>query len=130
MKRLKPYLMFSGNCGEALHFYKECLNGEIVFMHTFAESPVNVPDEHKQKIFNSEFRVDDVHFMASDSIPPYEITIGNNFALFINFSDFDELEKIYAKLSNGGNVIMPLENKFGMLVDKFGIQWMLNGRAD
>jgi len=66
MKRLNPYLMFPGSCKEALTFYQECLDGEIVSMQTFADSPVDVPPEHGHRIFNSEFRAEDVHFMASD----------------------------------------------------------------
>ncbi len=78
MKSLNPYVMFSGNCREALTFYKECLDGEIVSMQTFAESPIPVPDDAKDRIFNSEFRAGDA-----------------------------------------------LANGFGMLADKYGIQWML-----
>jgi len=130
MKKLKPYIIFQGKCEEALTFYKECLNGEITIMQTFEDSPLDMPEEYKQKIFNAEFQADDICFGASDSVPAYEIPIGKNFALFINFSEDEEIEKVFAKLSEGGTIIMPLEvsssgTRFGMLADKYGIQWML-----
>ena len=127
MKKLNPYLMFSGNCKEALTFYKACLDGEIVSMQTFADSPVDVPDEHKHRIFNAEFRAENVFFMASDDLPNHQVSRGSNFALFVIFSKKEEQEKVFSKLSDGGKVTFPLENGFGMLTDKFGIQWMLAG---
>jgi len=126
MKQLKPYIMFTGQCKEALTFYKDCLEGKITTLQTFADSPVDVPEGFKQRIFNSEFQAENIFFMASDSIPQYEINTGNNFALFVTFSDSSEQEKVFNKLLEGGRIIMPLENNFGMLVDKFGIQWMLD----
>ena len=130
MKKLNPYLMFSGNCKEALTFYKECLDGEIVSMQTFANSPIDVPDEYAQRIFNSEFRAEGVFFMASDDLPNKQVNKGSNFALFVIFSEKEEQEKVYTKLSEGGKALFPLENGFGMLVDKFGIQWMLAGNLN
>jgi len=128
MKKLNPYLMFSGNCKEALMFYKTCLDGEILSMKTFAESPLDVPREHKNRIFNSEFRAEDFMFMASDDLPNNEVNLGSNFALFLSFTKKEEQEEAFTKLSEGGKVLFPLENGFGMLVDQFGIQWMLAGR--
>lgn len=128
MKKLNPYLMFSGNCKEALTFYKECLNGQIVTLQTFADSPIDVPDEYGQRVFNSEFRADGAFFMASDDLPDKPVTRGSNFALFVVFSEKEEQENVFAKLSEGGEVSFPLESGFGMLVDRFGIQWMLAGK--
>lgn len=128
MKSLNPYLMFSGNCKEALTFYRECLGGEIVSLTTFAESPIDVPEECSQRVFNSEFRADGVLFMASDDLPTNEVDQGSNFALFVVFSESEEQDQVFSKLSKGGKIQFPLENGFGMLVDKFGIQWMLAGQ--
>ena len=125
MMKLNPYLMFSGNCKEALDFYTEQLDGEIVSMQTVADSPLDVPDEHKHRIFNSHFRAGDLFFMASDDLPDQPVVQGGNFALFVTFSEKEEQEKVFSGLSQGGKVLFPLENGFGMLADKFGIQWML-----
>ena len=125
MMKLNPYLMFSGTCKEALDFYKEQLDGEIVSMQTMADSPLDVPDEHKHRIFNAHFRAGDLFFMASDDEPNNPLVQGGNFALFVTFSEKEEQERRFAGLSQGGKVLFPLENGFGMLADKFGIQWML-----
>ena len=125
MKNVKPYLMFPGNCEEAMTFYSECLGGEITMMRRYDDAPFDVPDELMQKVFNSEFRAGDVSVMASDTMPPYEVKTGSNFALFLVFSDPAEQENAFAKLSAGGKVTMPLEGGFGMLTDKYDIQWML-----
>lgn len=113
------------NCREALEFYEKCFDGEIEMLQTFAESPVDVPEEYQHRIFNSRFRAGNVHFMASDDLPGNEVKIGSNFALLVTFSDKAEQKKVFDMLSEGGTVLFPAENDFGMLVDKYGIQWML-----
>ena len=130
MNEITPYLIFNGNCREALLFYKETLNGKIISMKTFAEAPVELSPAHPERIFDSHFEANGITLRASDSQPEQEVTVGGNFSLFVTFSDNEELENVFSKLSAGGSVWMPLSNspegKFGMLVDKFGIQWMLN----
>ena len=125
MKNVKPYLIFAGNCEEALNFYAESLGGEIAMLQTFADAPFDVPEEAEGKVFNSLFQAGDINFMASDDMPPYKTTVGTNFAMFVTFSDATEHESAYTKLSEGGNATMPLDGGFGMLTDKYGIQWML-----
>lgn len=125
MMQLNPYLMFSGNCKEALRFYKEQLGGEIVLMQTMEDAPFEVPDEHKNRIFNAHFRAGDLFFMASDDQPDNPLVQGGNFAMFVTFSEAEAQERVFAGLSQGGKVLFPLEGGFGMLADKFGIQWML-----
>jgi PhnB protein len=125
MMKLNPYLMFSGNCREALTFYKDCLDGDIASIQTFADSPLDVPEEHGNRIFNSEFRAGDLFFMASDDLPNSQVTKGSNFALFVAFSEMEEQERVFGRLAEGGKVLFPLTNGFGMLADKFGIQWMV-----
>jgi PhnB protein len=131
MKNLGVYLSFSGNCEEALNFYKDALNGEIVSMQRMDKMPEGVPDSAKNNIMHSEFRAGDIYFMASDSMPGQPVRFGNNITLNINLSDTKEQDQIFSKLSAGGKVNMPLEDtfwgaRFGMLTDKFGNNWMLN----
>lgn len=125
MKQLNPYLIFQGNCKEALNFYQKCFNGKIELLQTFAQSPVDVPETVQHRIFNANFRAGELYFRASDSLPENDITVGNNFSLFVSFSDSEEQGRVLASLSAGGKVIMEMDNGFAMLVDKFGIQWML-----
>ena len=126
MKQLIPYIMFPGTCKEALNFYTECLGGEITRLQTVAESHLQVAGEHKQRIFDSEFKADKIRFKASDDDPNQPLVAGQNFALFVDFSDETEQRAAFEKLSGGGKVLFPLEQTFGMVVDKYGIQWMLN----
>ncbi len=128
MKELKPYLIFTGNCQEALQFYAACFGGEITFMKTFADSPLNIPKEYEDRIFNSELRADNLCFMASDNVPPYATETGSNVCLFVAFSDHEEQKRVFDTLSRSGKVIMPFENGFGMAEDKYGFRWMLAGR--
>ena len=128
MKQIKPYIMYSGRCKEALLFYRECFNGEIVLMQTYAESNMNLPEKYNERIFNSEFKADGIDFMASDDLPDNQVKAGSNFALFVIFENINEQKESFNKLAKDGNVLFPLENNFGMVVDKFGIQWMLTGK--
>ena len=126
MKTLNPYLVFDGNCREAMSFYKDCLNGEIIMMETFGESPVEVAEAARERIYNSVVIADDIKIMASDNMPDAETEKGKNFSMFVIFSDESEMKTVFEKLlDGGGEITFPLENGFGMLTDKYGIQWMV-----
>lgn len=125
MKHLQPYLMFDGDCEEALDFYARCLDGEIAMLQRFADSPLDVAAEHGSRVFNSVFRADEITFMASDNPPGEALEPGSNFAMFVTFSDPPEHARTFDALSRDGHVLMPPEDGFGMLRDRFGVQWML-----
>lgn len=130
MKQLNPYLAFGGTCEEAMKFYKDAFGGEL-HMQTFGESPQEVPDDYKKKIMHAELKADGIHLMASDTMPGHVVNNGDNITLSIGMTDLDEQGKLFHKLSAGGKVTMPLQDtfwgaRFGMLIDKFGIHWMLN----
>lgn len=120
-----PYLMFSGNCYEALQFYEACLDGKITSLRTVAEAPFDVPEGLEDRIFDSEFKAGSVHFKASDDMPGSEVAVGSNFALFIGSPNAAERQRVFEKLSEDGKVTFPLDNNFGMVTDKFNIQWMI-----
>lgn len=132
MKNLNVYLTFAGTCNDALALYKEALGGEIVSLQTFGEAPTpNIPDDQKNNVMHAEFRAGDIYFMASDSMPEQPVILGNAVTLSISLDSLEEQESIFSKLSDGGAVTMPLQDtfwgaRFGMLTDKFGINWMLN----
>ena len=129
MKQAIPYLMFSGDCREALNFYKDCLGGEIKSIQTIGDSHLgqHAQPEHQGRIFDSEFVAENIRFKASDDMPGYEVSKGSNFAIFVQFSDQSEQKSAFEKLAEGGEIQFPLENNFGMLVDKYRVQWMLAG---
>jgi len=128
---LVPYLHFDGNCEEALNHYKECLGGEIVGIQRYDSAPMDVPENHKNKILHARFRFGNNMIMASDVFPGEGITNDSRVELAINLSDEERTKTIFKKLSSGGTVQMPLEKQFwgalyGKFDDKFGIRWMVN----
>ena len=131
MKQLGIYLTFPGNCEEALNFYKESLGGKIESLQRFGETPQKVSDDYKKKVIHAQFKAEGVEFMASDSMDGKPVTNGSNVSLSIDLNDEKEQGKVFEKLSVGGLVSMPLQEtfwgaRFGMVTDKFGINWMLN----
>lgn len=131
MKSLNPYINFSGKCREALDFYKQCLNGEIQALSTFADAPGGTDEKFKDNVMHSEFRADGIFFMATDGMPGKEAVVGDNIMLTIQLNDEQEQTRIFDALSRGGKVTQPLEDtfwgsRFGMLVDRYGIHWMLD----
>lgn len=125
MKSVRPYLMFPGTCREALDFYAECLDGEVTLRVTYGEAPVDFPEEESDRIFNSELRAGGLSLMASDHLAEQSLSPGENFSLFVAFSEADEQEKAYRGLADGGRELMPLESGFGMVEDRYQMRWML-----
>jgi PhnB protein len=131
MDAIVPYLLFNGNAAEALAFYAKTLNGKVLFQQTFGESPMPSTDDMKDKIMHASFQADKLVLMVSDCPPDKSATYGNSIQLSLNFSDVPSIEKTFAALAEGGTVTMELQDtfwgaRFGMLMDKFGINWMFN----
>ena len=124
MKSLIPYLVFPGTCKQAMEFYADVLNGTITFMKPFSESPIPVPNAFKDRIFNSELKADNIHIKASDDLPDNEVKHGTNISLFLVFSKKYDKKEVFDRLSLDGKILFPIEDNFGMLKDKYGIQWM------
>ena len=132
MKQLVPYLNFNGQCQEALHFYQSCFENAELSIQTFADTRgEEMPQEIQDKVMHAEFKTDGLFFMASDGKAGGDFILGNNIHLNVQLDSVDEQSVLFEKLSENGSVIMPLQQtfwdaRFGMLTDKFGIQWMLN----
>ena len=129
MEHAITYLMFNGNCREALHFYADCLDGEIKFIRTVEDAPFDVPKEMEDRVFDSEFQAGSLVLKASDDHPADPVTVGSNFALFVPFKDQDKMQTAFEKLAEGGQVQFPINNGFGSLTDKFNVHWMLLGAS-
>ncbi len=130
--QLNPYLMFNGDCEEAFKFYEQCLGGEIVAMFTHEGSPMadNVPTDWRKKIMHARLVVGDQVLMGSDAPPAYREE-PKGFSVSIGVTDPAEAERIFQALAERGQVKMPIQQtfwavRFGMLVDRFGIPWMIN----
>ena len=134
MQALIPYLMFDGNCEEAMQFYIKCFDGELGYIGRFVDSPVPVPDEFRQKIMHVEFKFWAGSLMASDHVPGAGYTTqatGSNIHLSLAYSDPGKMESDFNHLREGGRITMPLQDtfwgdRFGMVRDKFGINWMFS----
>lgn len=139
MPQLAPYLIFKGNCEEAFNFYKDVFGGDFQFMGRYKDMPPMEGGEKcapadENKIMHVSLPVGkEGVLMGSDAHPGIQdqTTIGNNFNISINADNKDEADKLYNSLSEGGKQTMPMNKTFwgayfGMLTDKFGIQWMLN----
>lgn len=127
---VNPYLTFSGNCREAMTFYKEALDGELEVM-TFEGAPVEMPDEFKKSVMHATLRFGDAVIMASDSRPGQEIKDGNGNHISISCNDKVRAEKYFHNLAAEGSVVMPWDKTFwgamfGMFIDKYGKSWMVN----
>jgi PhnB protein len=127
---LSPYLNFDGNCREAMEFYQSALGGKLE-VSTFGELFPDESPDRKDKIMHAMLQNDVLILMASDSPPGMEYNIGNHVSLSLAGTDAEQLKRYWDALSQGGNVIMPLEkqvwgDEFGMFADKFGMTWMVN----
>ena len=132
--QLTPYLMFNGNCEEALNFYAKALGGEIKSLMRYEGSPVEsmAAAGEKQRIMHSNFVADGITFMAADTGEGGPGLNKNGMVyLSIHFNDGAKQEKVFNALAEAGKIGMQLQDtfwgaRFGMLTDKFGINWMLN----
>ncbi len=129
--QLNPYLTFNGQCREAMTFYQQCLGGELV-MQKVSESPMaaQMPSEAGANILHSSLTSGTIVLMGSDMMCG-DKTRGNDFFLCLNFTNDEEINECFKKLSDGGKVKMGLHQTFwgatyGELTDKFGFNWALN----
>ena len=134
MAKLEVYLCFDGNCEEALHFYQQSLRGEVQVEKRFGETPMEVPDSHRDRVMHATFRSGEIFFMASDTRPGNPLNQGNNIALSLHFSDFDEQQRMFDKLGEGATNVFPLADqfwgsRFGMLTDRYSIRWMFSCKS-
>ena len=131
MEPIVPYLNFKGNAAEALNFYAAALGGKVMFQQTFGESPMESSEDMKDKIMHGSMQAGALTIMVSDYSPAYTAIIGNNVSLSMNFTDSALMDKTFAAIAEGGTVTMELQDtfwgaRFGMLTDKFGVNWMFN----
>lgn len=130
--QLNPYLTFNGQCEAAFKFYEQCLGGKIVAMVPHAGTPAeeHVPAEWRNKILHASLTIGNEVLMGSDA-PPDRYEESKGFSVTLGVNDPAEAERIFNALAEKGTMQMPLEQtfwaaRFGMLVDRFGIPWMIN----
>ena len=130
--RINPYLSFDGRCEEAFRTYADVLGGTLNGLMPYAGSPgeADVPPDWGSKIMHACLTIGDTDLMGSD-FPPGHSEKPQGFSVSIQIGEPAEAERVFNALAEGGAITMPLEEtfwafKFGMLVDRFGIPWMIN----
>jgi PhnB protein len=133
--KLTPYLLFDGNCAEAMTFYQACLGGALTIT-TVGDSPMigQYPPEQQTKVVHARLTNGAIDISASDWLHPTRTPQqGNTVCLYISEATYTELKEIFEKLSEGANPAlldtlrdMPF-GSYGALTDKFGVRWMFQG---
>jgi PhnB protein len=138
MTTINVYLTFNGNCEEAFNFYKSVFGGEFAYVGRFKDIP---PEEGKQmpavegnKIMHVSLPIsDETILMGSDTGGEWASSFkqGNNFSISVSADSQESADRIFNDLSKGGMVTMPMGKTFwgdyfGMLTDKYGINWMMS----
>ena len=132
---LSPYLHFNGNCREAFEFYRAAFGGEFLVLQTFGDGPADmpIPADERNNVMHVSLPVGTSVLMGSD-VPT---TFGepapsvSNVSISYAANSREETDALFAKLSDGGTVTMPLQDMFwgayfGACIDRFGVNWMLN----
>jgi PhnB protein len=130
MKALTTYLNFDGDACEAMTFYQKCLDADL-FLQTFKDAKMPVPKGAEGRIVHARLQKGSAVLMASDTMPGMTFTPGNNFSVSIECGSILEIETLFKAFSEGGKIVMPLQDTFwgaryGQIIDKFGVSWMFN----
>jgi len=136
MLHCTPFLLFDGNCAEAMKFYQICLGGELTITKT-GETPMKelFPKEKWERVINANLKSGDIEISATDwmASPEFEPMQGNTFAIFVVGNSYDDLKIVFNKLRDGDNNKrlqelhdMPF-GTYGQFYDKYGIQWIFRG---
>lgn len=130
--KINPYLNFNGTCAEALRFYAKILGGKDLQIMTFRDSPIagDVAANEKDLVMHARFSAGDTIIMGSDA-PGGRYNKPQGYAVSIGVDMPEDAERIFAALSEGGTIGMPIgetfwAKRFGMVTDRFGTHWMVN----
>jgi PhnB protein len=130
MLGVSPYISFKGNCREAIEFYKNALDAVVLFTQTVGASPMSDmgPPEN---IMHCTIKVGGSTIMMCDDPRPEAADGVGSISLAVGLDDPERAKQVFGKLAKDGSVVMPLEKTywaeaFGMVIDKFGIKWMVN----
>jgi len=133
IKELNPYLNFNGTGAEAIALYTSALGAKVENMMRYADMPGNKPQpENAQRILHAQLRVGQAVILLSDVPADRPTALGGNVQVTLQFDgDLADMTARFNALAAGGQVTMPLQDTFwgatfGMLTDRFGVQWMFN----
>jgi PhnB protein len=129
--KIQPYLMFEGRCQEAIDFYRQTLGAEVQMVMHFKDSPVetSMPPDAGEKVMHASIRIGESEVLMSDGrcggAPTFQ-----GFSLAVSPTDDAAAARVFAALADGGAITMPLAktffaSSFGMVADRFGVNWMV-----
>ena len=129
---LHSYVSFKGDCEAAFRFYEENLGATPGLIFRYADSPMAdvVPPGWDRKIMHGSVRIGQ-HLLEGADVPPERYEEPKGFSLSLNVTSPPEAEKLFELLAEGGRILYPIaktfwSERFGMVVDRFGIPWMIN----
>ncbi len=130
--KIIPYLSYSGNCAEAFNFYAAAAGGKIEMLMTYGQAPPGapVPPDMTDKVMHATLSIGDAAIMGADA-PVQFASKPAGFSVSLNVETPEEADRLYAALSAGGDIKMPITEtfwaqRFAMFIDKFSIPWMIN----
>ncbi|MXQ52901.1 VOC family protein [Shimazuella alba] len=136
---IHPYILTDGDGREAVEFYQEAIDAQVMQIQTFGDMPANsdfpIPDEMKQRIINAHLKVGDTDLMISDTFTGQTLPIGDQVTISLATNDIDKTREVFTKLQEEGQVLMALEETFwsplyGQVKDKFGVTWQITTVID
>ena len=132
---IQPYLFFDGRCDEAIAFYRDALGAQELMKMRFKDAPPSdgyqISPDSAEKIMHAALAIGSTHLLMSDSQDSQNKTSHSGFSISVSADDVASGEKYFNALAQGGHITMPFQKTFwtegfGMLVDKFGVPWMIN----
>ncbi|MDQ6595888.1 VOC family protein [Bacillus salipaludis] len=132
--RLIPYLVMDGNAKEAIQFYQNALDAQVLFSQSFGEMPENpdfpLPADAKDRISHATIKVGETELMFSDTFPGQPHQTGSQVTICVTTDDAEQARKFFDALSDNGQVTMPLQETFfspayGNVIDKFGVHFQI-----
>lgn len=136
MLRCTPFLLFDGNCAEAMTFYQQCMGGELT-LTKLGDTPMKdqFPTEKHGRIINAQLNSDSIEISAtdwmSDQVTPKP---GNTMSIFVIGDELEELKVLFGKLSQEANRNVTFQDLhdmpfglYGQFTDKFGVPWIFKG---
>ena len=136
MLHTTPFLLFDGNCAEAMTFYHDCLGGDLT-LTKLSDTPMKdaFPPEKHDRIINAHLKSGEIELSATDwmASPDFDPVQGNTSAIFVIGGAYDELKAVFDKLRDGDNNTrlqelhdMPF-GVYGQFYDRYGVQWIFRG---
>jgi PhnB protein len=136
---IHPYIVTEGRGREAVEFYKEAIDAQVLQVQKFGDMPASpdflIPDEMKQRIINAHLKVGDTDLMISDTFADQTLPIGDQVTISLATNDIEKTREVFTRLQEEGQVLMALEETFwsplyGQVKDKFGVTWQVTTVID